>query len=412
MSIEQKIAELLAESKAAELATEVSEAVKMAGAEGGQDSGKHGASAPEANHLTGGTNHPQNPDNARNDVDDEDEAANATTKKPNRATQNASAPEASHLKASVKEDYELTEAIGIGHPKYNETMDTLHHHLSMLSVSHLRDTKEKSTSDSTQHHATQALKLLKKIKGKSVKEDYAYDSSEDVAALINGEDLSEEFKDKAATIFEAAVITRVKDEVSRLEEEYNAMLEESMAQYQEGLVEKVDGYLDYVVEQWIAQNEIALERGMKSEILEGFVSSLKGVFEEHYIDVPEEKFDVLSSLEEKVEQLEAKLDEQLAANIELSQVLSEMKRSEIVSEISEGLTDTEVEKFKGLAEELSYEDEKTFQTKVQTIRENYFSTKATADVKSVVTDAPVDSLMEEKKLDPEMSAYLNILNRK
>lgn len=337
MSIEQKIAELLAESKAAELATEVSEEVKLAGKEGGQDSGKDGAAPAEANHLTGGTNHEQNPDNARNNVDNEDEAINAVTKKANRATDSASAPEASHLKSSVKED---------------------------------------------------------------------------VDALINGEDLSEEFKAKAATIFEAAVVTRVKNEVSRLEEEYDAKLEESMAQYQEGLVEKVDGYLDYVVEQWIAQNEIALERGMKSEILEGFVSSLKGVFEEHYIDVPEEKFDVLSSLEEQVEHLESKLDEQLAANIELSKMLGEMKRSEIVGEISEGLTDTEVEKFKGLAEELSYEDAESFKVKVQTIRENYFSTKATAGVKSVVTDAPVDSLTEEKKLDPAMSAYLNILNRK
>lgn len=337
MSIEQKIAELLAESKAAELATEVSEEVKLAGKEGGQDSGKDGAAPAEANHLTGGTNHPENEDNARNNVDNQDEAIDAVTKKANRATDSAAAPEASHLKASVKED---------------------------------------------------------------------------VDALINGEDLSEEFKTKAATIFEAAVVTRVKAEVSRLEEEYNAKLEESMAQYQEGLVEKVDGYLDYVVEQWIAQNEIALERGMKSEILEGFVSSLKGVFEEHYIDVPEEKFDVLGALEEQVEQLEAKLDEQLAANVELSKVLGEMKRNEIIGEISEGLTDTEVEKFKGLAEELSYEDAESFKSKVQTIRENYFSTKATAGVKSVVTDAPVDALTEEKKLDPAMSAYLNILNRK
>lgn len=238
------------------------------------------------------------------------------------------------------------------------------------------------------------------------------DVSEDVAALVNGEELSEEFKTKAATIFEAAVVTRVKQEIARIEEEYATKLEEEVAKNVEGLVEKVDGYLGYVVEQWIAQNELALEHGMKSEILEGFVSGLKGLFEEHYIDIPEEKFDVLGTMEGKIEDLEAKLNEQLAANVELSKVLGEMKRVEIVKTACEGLTDTEVEKFTGLAEELSYEDAETFQSKVQTIRENYFGTKAQADVESVVTDEPVEMIVEEttKKVDPTMARYLSALN--
>jgi hypothetical protein len=229
---------------------------------------------------------------------------------------------------------------------------------------------------------------------------------------MNGEELSEEFRAKATTIYEAAVMTRVNAEVARIEEEFNSKLLEATEQVKEGLVEQVDGYLDYVVEQWIAQNEIALEHGMKSEILEGFVSGLKGLFEEHYIDIPEEKFDVLGSLEEQVEQLEAKLNEQVAANVELNKTVGSMKRSEIVAEAAEGLTDTEVEKFTGLAEELSYEDEQSFKIKVQTIRENYFTTKAQADVKSVVTDTPVDTLVEEKKLNPAMTAYVSMLNRK
>ena len=236
------------------------------------------------------------------------------------------------------------------------------------------------------------------------------DVSEDVAALINGEELTEEFKTKAATIFEAAVVSRVKQEVARMNEEFEAKLEEAKAQNQEGLVEKVDGYLGYVVEQWIAQNELALEHGMKSEILEGFVAGLKGLFEEHYIDIPEEKFDVLGSMEVQVEELTAKLDEQVATNVELTKSISELKRAEIVTLACEGLSDTEVEKFKGLAEELSYEDVATFTTKVQTIRENYFTTKAQADVTSVVTDAPVETLTEEKKVDPQMAKYLSALN--
>ena len=238
---------------------------------------------------------------------------------------------------------------------------------------------------------------------------------EDVDALLHGEELSEEFRAKAETIFEAAVMSRVKTEVARLEEEFEAKLAEQVAKNTEGLVEQVDGYLGYIAEQWIEQNELALERGMKSEILEGFVNGLKDLFEEHYIDVPEERFDVLGEMEQKMEELEAKLNEQVATNVELSKTLAEQKRASIVKSISEGLTDTETEKFLGLVEELSYEDADTFETKVKTIRENYFSEKASAEVvASVVTDAPVEELTEQvsAKVDPVMSAYLSALNKK
>ena len=242
------------------------------------------------------------------------------------------------------------------------------------------------------------------------------DISEDVAALVNGEDLSEEFKAKAATIFEAAVVTRLKQEVARLEEEFDAKLEAAIAQNQEGLVEQVDGYLGYVAEQWMAQNELALERGMKAEILEGFVSGLKGLFEEHYIEIPEERFDVLGTMEAEIAELEDKLNEQVARNIEMSKTIAEAKRTEIIKTVSEGLTVTETEKFQGLAEELTYEDAESFETKVKTIRENYFSTKTVSESKvdSVVTDAPVEQLTEQvkKTLDPRMSAYLSALSNK
>jgi len=163
----------------------------------------------------------------------------------------------------------------------------------------------------------------------------------------------------------------------------------------------------------MAQNEIALDRGMKSEVLESFVTGMKSLFEEHYIDVPEERYDVLGEMETRIEELEAKLNEQVATNIEMSKTIAEQKRGEIVKAVSEGLTDTETEKFNALVEELSYEDAETFETKVKTIRENYFTNKSTADVKSVVTDAPVEALTEEKKvdLDPQMSAYLTALNK-
>ena len=324
MSIEQKIAQILAESKAAEQAAAIVAEEEVVAEEVVEEE----AVQPAAEVA--------NPDNAKNNVQDEKEAEGGTSKKPNAATKDAAAPEASNI-AGVKED---------------------------------------------------------------------------IDALMNGEELSEEFRAKATTIYEAAVMTRVNAELARIEEGYEVKLQEATEQIKEGLVEKVDGYLDYVVEQWIAQNEIALEHGMKSEILEGFVSGLKGLFEEHYIDIPEEKFDVLASMEEQVEQLTAKLDETVAANVEMKKSLAEAKRLEIVQEAAAGLTDTEVEKFTGLAEELSFEDADSFKSKVQTIRENYFSTKAQADVASVVTDTPVESLVEEKKLDPTMNAYLTMLNRK
>jgi len=238
----------------------------------------------------------------------------------------------------------------------------------------------------------------------------AINFKEDVEALVNGEDLSEEFKVKAATIFEAAIINRVKEEVTRLEEEFDAKLEEAAAQNQEGLVEKVDGYLSYVAEQWIANNEIALESGMKSEILEGFVSGLKGLFEEHYIDIPEEKFDILGAQEEAIAELQAKLDEQVAANVEMAKVINEATRESIIADGAEGLAETDKEKFFGLAEELAFEDTQTFETKVKTIRENYFTNKASTIVDSVVTDTPIEMIAEEKAVDPSIKRYMSALN--
>ena len=339
MSIEQKIAEILAESKQLD-------EFKVSGKEGGMDPGTHGAVAGNqavirdaSNNVPNGGETP-NADNAKNNVDNEDEAADATAKKSNPATAKAVAGDQTVIRT-----------------------------------------------------------------GTSVKED--------VDALLNGEELSEEFRAKAETIFEAAVMTRVKAELTRIEEEFEAKLQESVAQNVEGIVEQVDGYLGYIAEQWMTQNEIALERGMKSDILEGFIGGLKNLFEEHYIDIPEEKFDVLGEMESKIDELEAKLNEQVSANIELSKTLAESNRAEIVKTVSEGLTDTETEKFMSLVEELSYEDQTSFETKVKTIRENYFTTKGTTEIKSVVTDAPVEALTEEKKvtLDPAMSAYAAQLNK-
>ena len=233
---------------------------------------------------------------------------------------------------------------------------------------------------------------------------------EDVAALVNGEDLSEEFKQKAEIIFEAAVMNRVKQEVAKLDEAYEQKLVEQVEQIKEGLVEKVDGYLNYVVEQWIEQNEIALESGMKSDILESFVGGLKNLYAEHYIEVPQEKFDVLGALEEEVATLKAQLDEQLETNVTLNQQVATHRVAEIVTELAEGLVETDKEKFYSLVEELEFEGVESFQKKAQTIRESYFTKKAsTTIVESVVTDAPV-ALIGEQVVPANMRQYVSALN--
>jgi hypothetical protein len=234
---------------------------------------------------------------------------------------------------------------------------------------------------------------------------------EDIDALMNGEELSEDFRAKAETIFEAAVLSRVAVETVRIEEAYESKLAEQVESIKEGLVEKVDGYLGYVVEQWVQENELALESGMKSEIMESFIEGMKSLFAEHYIDVPEEKFDVMGDLAEKVEALEAKLDEQVAKNVEMSKEINEQKRIASIEETAAGLTDTESEKFKALAEELAYDDQDSFATKLQTIRENYFAgTKQVAGVTSVVSDTPIETLTEAAPIDPSIRKYLAALD--
>jgi hypothetical protein len=245
-----------------------------------------------------------------------------------------------------------------------------------------------------------------------VAEELTIDVSEDVAALINGEDLTEEFKTKAATIFEAAVVTRVKAEVAKIEEQFDTKLAEQVEEVKEGLVEKVDGYLNYVVEQWVQENELALESGMKSEIMESFIDGMKSLFAEHYIDVPEEKFDVLGDLQEQLSAIEATLNDQVEKNVELNKIVNEQKRVTSIAETAKGLTDTEVEKFSALAEELSYDDADTFSTKLQTIRENYFGgKKVITEVKSVVSDTPVETLTEQAPVDTSVKKYLSELNK-
>ena len=215
---------------------------------------------------------------------------------------------------------------------------------------------------------------MKKEDAETAEED-SLDIKSDVDALIGDSDLSEEFKQKAATIFEAAIKSKVKAESKRLEGEYEDKLKENTESHKAEMVEKVDSYLNYVVEEWMKENQIAIERGIKGEIAEDFIGGLKKLFEDHYIDVPDEKYNVLEDQASKIEELEKKLNESIDKNVELNKANGELKRQDIIDETSEDLADTAKEKFNKLAEEVEYSNEDDFRTKVSTIKESYFGKK-------------------------------------
>ena len=224
------------------------------------------------------------------------------------------------------------------------------------------------------------------------------DLSADVKALVSSDaDLSEEFKDKAATIFEAAVKTRIQEQTKILEAQYEEKLSSEKETIKEAMVEKVDSYLNYVVEEWMKENELAVERGIRTEIAEDFITGLKDLFKEHYIDVPEEKYNVLDDLTNQNKKLEEKLNEQIAKNVDLSKEVSSSAKSKAINEVASDLADTEKEKFEKMAENVEYDSADKFREKLETIKESYFpkskieETASKDEVDSVAANAPIES---------------------
>lgn len=243
---------------------------------------------------------------------------------------------------------------------------------------------------------------------------YEVDMSEHVEALLEGEELSEEFKQKALTIFEAAVKQKVEAEIALMEQAFAETLEEEVAAIQEELSSNVDDYLNYVTEQWINDNEVAIEAGLRTELTEDFISGLKTLFAEHYIDIPEDKVSVIEELGAQVEALEAKLNEEIDRSVTLNKMLAESKKFEVIASAVDGLTDTQAEKLKSLAEGVEFTSVDEFATKVTTIRENYFPTG------SVKSDNVLDKAesstdgkgMIAEELQGPMAAYVKTLGRK
>ena len=242
---------------------------------------------------------------------------------------------------------------------------------------------------------------------------------EDIDALVQGEQLSEEFKTKASTIFEAAVHQKVMEvatvKVDELEKEFQSDLQEEIISFRDELTDKVDGYLNYVVEEWMRENEIALESSLRSEITEEFMGGLKNLFTEHYIDVPDEKVDIVEGLYDKVEELEEKLNSQVEENMKVKGELNEYRKDKILEEVCEDLADTQAEKMKTLVEGVNYEnDSEDFENKVKTIKENYFPNQVKQDENVEQEDVMAENNSEETPVEMSniMEAYSKAIARK
>lgn len=242
-------------------------------------------------------------------------------------------------------------------------------------------------------------------------ETYEVDMAEHVNALLEGEDLSEEFQAKATTIFEAAVKAKLEEEVALLEQAYAETLEERVEEIMEELASNVDDYLNYVVEQWIAENEVAVESALRSELTEDFISGLRSLFAEHYIDVPEEEVQVVEELSSTVEELEAKLNEEIQRNVELTSMLAESRKVELAAQVCEGLTDTQTQKLLALVENVEYTDDETFVNKISTLRENYFPVAVKADAVLDRVESSDPQTITEENLQGPMAKYVKALGK-
>ena len=235
-----------------------------------------------------------------------------------------------------------------------------------------------------------------------------YDIEEDVNALLGGEELSEEFKEKAKTIFEAAINAKVAEIKETLEAQYAEKLAEEVEAAKESLAERVDSYLEYVADEWFEENALAIENGLKTEMTESFLTGMKGLFEEHYVTIPEDKYDVLESMVEKLDDMETKLNEQIEKNINLNGRLADATAGGILDQVSEGLAVTQKEKLASLSESVEFESEDQYREKLETLKESYFSGKAPV-AKTETLSEGVDSAEGVESHSASMEAYLRTL---
>ena len=317
----------------------------------------------------------------------------------------------------AEEAEEVEEAVSV--PKTKAGMiKALYDQLSAMKKSDLSDsfskimgstlTEEEEADEDEEEEKPMESKKLKK-------EDLEIDVKEDIEAIVNGEDLSEDFKTKASTIFEAAVSAKVLSEVNQrideLETNYKKEITDAKEEHLSTVTEKVDGYLNYVTEEWMKENELAVEKGIRSELVEDFMTGLKNLFTEHYIDIPEEKVDLVDDLFEKVEELEQKLDESINTSVDIKKELAEYKKAETLREVSEDLADTEKEKLGKLADGIDFEDKSQYSEKLEVIKENYFPKQQSETITEELENTEEEQTISESTTDPIMSKYASALTR-
>jgi len=246
-----------------------------------------------------------------------------------------------------------------------------------------------------------------------MKSSAASSMKEDVAAMLNGEDLSEDFKEKATIIFEAAVTARINEIAEDLEEQYNTALAEEVATISEELSGKINQYMDYVVEQWMEENQVAIEHSLKNEITENFISKLKGLFEESHISIPEEQFDVVEALQSEVSEVQERLDRVMEENMSLKDELSESTRIKILASVTEGLADTQAEKLVALAEGVEFDSAEQYRKKLEIVKENYFPAEKTSGKQNLLEEIDEDNAEKPRAVvnDSPVSFYAQAISR-
>ena len=327
----------------------------------------------------------------------------------NAANKDAEAPEATHLKNDAED-------LGAPVVKPTDSNPDAAKKVSKVSDQVNKDAKDVSLPKDNKPSGMKEEEV--EVEGEEIAEtaessEMDIDLTDDVKALVSTDaDLSEEFKDKAATIFETAVRTRIKEQTKILEGQYEEKLSAEKETMKEAMVEKVDSYLNYVVEEWMKENELAVERGIRTEIAEDFITGLKDLFKEHYIDVPEEKYNVLDDLTNQVKDLEGKLNEQIEKNVNLTKEVNNSERTNLVAEVSADLADTEKEKFASMAENVEFDSAPKFKEKLETIKESYFpktkieESSSKDEVDSVAANEPVVEASSDA-----MAAYTAAISR-
>ena len=239
-----------------------------------------------------------------------------------------------------------------------------------------------------------------------VADEISIDVSQDVDALLQGEELSEEFQKKAATIFEAAVKAKVVEQVEKFESDYEEKLAKEVESVKESVEARVEAHLDYVAEQWVKENQLAIDSGLRNEITEEFITGLRNLFAENYIDIPDDKYDVLEGMTEQIDEMETKLNEQIEKNVELNKALGQYIKNGIVSEVSEGLAQTQKEKFNSLVESVEFDSEESYREKLGTLKESYFPKKPVTQSEDLAEEQK-----EDQPLNGPMSAYAAAIDR-